>query len=526
MRIARSGPTMTNIHQENGLSLLEKQCAPVLPLIIASIATLGFGAGNPPHTPKSNADSVARTIVQLERDHSEAMENLEYLCDMIGPRLTGSPAARRASEWAAEQMHRMGLDNVHQERFEIPRGWERGPVRARIVEPVELPLTLVQNAWSGPTPVPVMGEVVVFTPQSDEDMAAAKGTLRGKVVLLSPPLVPVPEGVDQWSTPAAAGSVRAFRTAPSNAARLRTRFSAGMAVPDRERSAFIGRLSAFLASEGAAAVIRDAEKPYGLLGMVGRTTSPTSPRFTISNLEASRLHRLLKRGKVIVEIDAQSRITPGPISCYNTVGEIVGSEKPDEIVLIGAHLDSWDLAFGATDNGTGVAAVLEAARLMKTAGVRPMRTIRFVLFMGEEQGLLGSGDYVRRHQAELSRFSVVFIQDSGTGRVIGAALQERANVKTILEQEFERLRGFGLLEGKAVILAGKKGNSDHAPFDDAGVPAFELIQDHAEYGLTHHTQIDAVEVVRPDDLKQSACVLAILAFRAADRAEPYPRKAK
>ena len=223
--------------------------------------------------------------------------------------------------------------------------------------------------------------------------------------------------------------------------------------------------------------------------------------------------------KTRVEVEITNKIIPGPISVHNTVGEIRGSEKPDEFVIIGAHLDSWDLAQGTTDNGTGSCVVLEAARILAGSGVKPKRTIRFVLFTGEEQGLHGSKAYVQRHKDELPKISMALVHDTGTGKAIGLGLQGRPIIKPILEAELGSLTALGFKEINTRSMNG----SDHASFEQAGVPGFAFQQDPSEYRFTHHSQSDTLDKAREADLVQGAQVMAVMALRVADLPSLLPR---
>src|SRR2546425_2385418 len=207
--------------------------------------------------------------------------------------------------------------------------------------------------------------------------------------------------------------------------------------------------------------------------------------------------RLLKRGPVEIELEITNSFSEKPVEVYNTVAEIPGSERPGEVVILGAHLDSWDLGTGATDNGTGSMVVLEAARTLEKLGLKPRRTIRFILFSGEEQGLVGSHQYVEAHKAEMAKISGVFVHDTGTGRVQSIGLQGNYQDRELMDRVAAPLREVGLLE---LSLRSTRG-TDHASFNDAGVPGFYCIQEPAEYGKTHHSQSDTFDKVWKDDLR-------------------------
>jgi hypothetical protein len=298
----------------------------------------------------------------------------------------------------------------------------------------------------------------------------------------------------------------------------------------REQRAFRAELNDFLRTEGAVAIFMDAGKPQGLLNMTGswrgqdRASAPEPlPTLFMAHEHYSLLHRLATRpesaGRTRIELEVTNKFIPGPIIVNNTVGELRGSEKPDEYVILGAHLDSWDLGQGTTDNGTGSMVVLEAARLLVKSGIRPRRTIRFVLFTGEEEGLHGSREYVKQHKAELPRISMCLVHDTGTGKVQGIGLQGREVLKPILEAELAPLKELGVTD---INLRGM-GGSDHASFEGVGVPGFAVQQDMSEYFLTHHSQSDTLDKAHEENLVQGAKVMAVAARRVADLPLLLPR---
>jgi Zn-dependent M28 family amino/carboxypeptidase len=239
------------------------------------------------------------------------------------------------------------------------------------------------------------------------------------------------------------------------------------------------------------------------------------PMLYVTHDHYALLWRLASRpepAKTRMEVEITNTFIPGPVTVYNTVGEIRGSEKPDEFVVLGAHLDSWDLGQGTTDNGTGTCVVLETARAIMKSGVRPKRTIRFILFTGEEQGLHGSRAYVNAHKDEMARTSLAIVHDTGTGRVVAIGTQQHDNLKPIFERELRSLTALGV---KEINTRGMSG-SDHQSFDAVGVPGVMFQQDPAEYRFTHHSQSDTLDKARPEDLVQGAQVMAVMAVRFAN----------
>jgi Zn-dependent M28 family amino/carboxypeptidase len=287
-------------------------------------------------------------------------------------------------------------------------------------------------------------------------------------------------------------------------------------------------IAELLRTEGVACTLNDSGKPQGLLNMSGgwprsgndRQAREPIPSLYVSHDHYAMLYRLASRkdAKTRAEVEITNKFIPGPIAVYNTVGEIKGSEKPDEFVVVGAHLDSWDLGTGTTDNGTGSSVVLETARLLGKCGVKPKRTIRFVLFTGEEEGLYGSKEYVKLHAKEMSKTSMALVHDTGTGKVTAIGTQNLENCLPVLKKELAGLKKLGV----EINTRGVNG-SDHQSFDAVGVPGFAFQQAVAEYRLTHHSQSDTFDKARPDDLKQGAEVMAIAAMRIANLPKMLPR---
>jgi hypothetical protein len=488
-------------------------------------------------------DPVAldKKIIAEAAKGSELISNLTYLSDQIGARLTGSPALQRANEWTAERMKQIGLSNVHLEPWTIPVGWERGTAYARMIEPDNgRSILLASMGWSPGTKGKVVGDVVVVKAKNAQELSEYKGKLKNAIVLQGPPSANVRTNL----TPSAPGERRGPRGGPDGGrggpgARAGNR--GGQAPPEgpnfrrdmadwQQRMSFRRELSDFLRAEGAACIFMDSGKPQGLLNMTGSwrgndrvTAADPVPSAFVAHEHYAMLYRLATRpspARTRVELDITNRLIPGPIKVYNTVGEIPGTEKPDEVVIIGAHLDSWDLGTGTTDNGTGSCVVLDTARTLIKAGVKPKRTIRFCLFTGEEEGLYGSREYVKLHKSELPKISVCLVHDTGTGKVIGLGLQSREVLKPILEKELASLKDLGL---KDINLRGM-GGSDHASFEAAGVPGFAVQQDMSEYNLTHHSQSDTLDKVHEADLIEGVQCMAVAAVRVANLPTLLPRE--
>jgi 6-phosphogluconolactonase len=481
----------------------------------------------------SAAAALDQKVIAEVKSGNQIIPNLTYLSDVIGPRLTGSDNLKRANDWTAEKMKAYGLESVHLEGWTIPVGWERGTATARLLEPSNgRTITLAAAGWSPGTKGKVEGDVVAIKARTAADLAAYKGKLKGAIVLRGDPATvrPVTDTSNPLGRPQPGEGGR-----PAEGGGLA---SGDFSQPRFEQTQALNReMAEFLRSEGAVAELRDSGKPHGLLNMTGgwrgtdRADAPEPlPQLFVVHEHYAMLHRLATRKaeegapppRTRIELEVSNKFVPGPVKVSNTVGEIKGSEKPDEFVVVGAHLDSWDLGQGTTDNGTGTCVVLESARVlakMAKEGQRPKRTIRFILFTGEEQGLHGSRAYVRDHKDELPRISMALVHDTGTGKVTGLGLQGREAIKPVLDPE---LLGLAELGFKGTNLR-RMGGSDHASFDGAGVPGFAVQQDMPEYRLTHHSQSDTLDKANEAELIQGTQVMAVTALRVANMPQLLPR---
>ena len=484
-----------------GLCLFLTNRAPAAPLEVAP----------PPHM---IAGDVDRALIAEVKARSELMTNLEYLSDHIGGRLTGSASLEKANKWAAEKMKGYGLENVRLEPWEIPYGWERGPASMKLVEPdTGRTLLIASRGWTPGTKGKITADVVfVKNPRTTDDLKPYKGKLKGAVVLLAEPTKVAPV-TDLNYGPAAGAKKDEKRERPPS-------------------DAFVKELMGFLKAEGVACQVTDAGKPHGLLVTTGGWGADRAaaeegfPRVFMAHEHYALLHRLATRDGATtrVEVEIANTFIPGPITVYNTIGEVRGGEKPDEVVVVGAHLDSWELGSGTTDNGTGSCVVLETARAVAALakqGQRPKRTIRFCLFTGEEQGLYGSRRYVEKYKADMPKHSVALVHDTGTGKVLGFGTQGRKNIVPVLEPQLDSLKA---VDGWKGLDTGGIGGTDHLPFEGAGVPGFACRQDMDEYRLTHHTQSDTFDKAKGPNLIQGAQVMAVTAVRIANLPDLLPRK--
>src|SRR6266403_1956715 len=463
--------------------------------VVLALAVVRGGMAGAAAEEKSPFLAADAQILSEIREHSEAAANLEYLSDSIGARLTGSPQLKQANDWTRDMFAKYGAVNAHLEGWTMEHSWARGKASARIVSPTEHPLTIAAAGWSPSTPGTVTGPVVYFDAKEKKDFAKFHGKLKGAIVIYQEATSLSPSKPDD---PHAQLS-RPMQQPPPRIGEppVEDPFAAFQKTA-KERTEFWKQ-------EGVAAVLRDSNKPHGLLNMtdvsLARYDIGPIPTAFVTGEGYREIFRMLQRHlPVQVEVEMTDTIGDKPMEVYNTVAEIRGSEKPDEVVIIGGHLDSWDLGTGSTDDGTGSMAVLEAARALAKVGVKPKRTIRFVLFTGEEQGLNGSAKYADAHKDELEKISAVLVHDTGTGRVFTLGLHDNYQDRELVDEVLSPLRELKLLEPSMSRSYG----TDHLSFDEAGVPGFYCIQDPAEYRLTHHSQSDTFDKVWKDGLDQGA----------------------
>lgn len=429
---------------------------------------------------------VAPQIVRRVRSSPQFERDLQVLTDEIGGRMTGSRANQRAVAWAVEAFRRAGVDQVHTEAFTVPVGWREGTTRLAVLEPEPLPIRLVSTGWSPPTPVGgLVAELVDVGSGTAADFARVGHRVAGAIVLVHTKLL------QSW------GDL----------------FAEYLEGPDIVRRA---------ARAGARATLWMSSRPYLLLyrhtlQFDGRLAP--LPQATVAREDAERLARLLAAGqRVRVRLELANRVGPA-FSAENVVAEIRGRQQPEQVVLLGAHLDSWDLGTGALDNGCNAALVIEAARALHAVGVRPRRTLRFVLFNGEEQGMLGSWAYVRRHEGELDRLAAVVIYDAGTGRVTGYEFSGREDVLPAVNQALAPAAFYGPLRNTLDAELG----TDNFDFLLQGVPTLVAAQEPANYLINYHAFSDTFDKVDLRQLKENAALAAVTVYALAD-AETLPAR--
>jgi carboxypeptidase Q len=471
--------------------------------------------GVPRSAPAFDARSVRDTgaigfLVRAGADVAPVAKDFEYLTDVIGPRLTGGAGVRRANEWTRDKMLSYGADSAALEAWPFGIGWTRGPLTMRLLAPHERQLIAVSWGWAPGTDGPRAGDVVYVDARSRADFEARfTGKLRGAWVMAGKPF---PRANPDATDPVDSMRIDSLRKL--------------LRVPrTSEQTDFLQNEQELLAAQGIAGQINDGGKEYGLLTMSGSPDDVSPfPQVVVANSTFSEFHRLLAAGeRVRVEVNASNTFGRDTLVQWNTIGEIHGTDRASEVVLIGAHLDSWDLGTGATDNGAGAIAVLEAARLLgalKASGVRPRRSIRFVLFTGEEQGLYGSQYYALTHREELPKYQAVLVLDNGTGRITGVGLQGWDELKDLWTEMMAPISALGPLVVKSEFKTG----TDHLAFLPFGVPSFNYDQIARGYDHTHHSQADVFDQAVPKDVAQAATVMAVNAWQLANLPTRLPRR--
>lgn len=453
-------------------------CAALLMFSACALA----GAQTPAAAPPADAAALAR-VAGAGLMQSQVNTTLEELSDDIGGRVTGSPQCNAAIQWALAKMREIGLVNVHAEPWTLDHGWRRVSAEAELLAPTRHSLNVASMGWVGSTPEGGVDADVVAVNIFDlaGDMKTHAAGWRGKVLLL-----------------------RGEGQPPKNAMSVFTQLATFL------RAAHEAGAVAIIGGQGARPA---AGMDLTHTGVLGFNTVFEIPVVNMGAEDQLQIERFLDRGKPVrMHINVQNEIS-GPTPTANVVGDIPGREDPSQIVVIGGHLDSWDLAEGATDDGTGAVAALGAARAILASGERPRRTVRVVLFTGEEQGLLGSLAYVQRHRADMANHVAAIILDEGQGPIASIDVGGHDKVMGELTPLTASLRGFGNLEVDDRSSFG----TDAGPFILAGLPGINLGQDSPNYRYTHHSAVDTFDHVRPGVLIRNAAELGVLAYWAADQ---------
>ena len=516
--------------------------------------------------------SVVNQIKSEAFQNSKVMEHLQYLTDVYGPRLTGSPEFRQAADWALKRLESYGLVKGHLEKWgPFGRSWSVEQYAVEMLQPRYSLLDAAPLAWSKNTNGPVAAEVVYaslpsrnFDPdQSDKDLQTYiekyKGKLRGKIVLIS----------DELHVPSEAGSrplVRRYTEAeladiaksPEPVLRIPISLDEPLKVPEepmarleyltslpeslreqlRERGQqVLNKRNQFLNDEGVVAVLQNDGRAHDalLFGEGAGSRDPKDPQapptFVLTNEHYDRLLHLVRlKEPTRVQVSLRANQPQAAVDAQNIVAEIPGTRKPAEIVMVGAHFDSWHTGTGATDNGAGSAVMMEAVRILKALNLKMDRTVRIGLWSGEEQGLLGSKAYVKEHfgdpktmklTAEHARLSGYFNLDNGSGKIRGVYLQGNDAMRPLFERWLAPFRDLGV----TTITIRNTGGTDHLSFDTVGLPGFQFIQDPLDYfTVTHHSNMDVYDHAVAADLMQASAIIASLVYDAATRPEMLPRK--
>lgn len=437
-----------------------------------------------------NEDGTKPALVKIAGEGmlgSHAFEYLTELSDDIGARVTGSPAEKKAEEWGVAKMKAIGLENVHTEKYQIWRGWTRGTAEAELLTPVRHKLHVDAMGWTGSTPPSgEEGDIVAVNLFDLDNEIKSVSRLKGKVALV------VMKG-----------------------------------KASKEFMQLFAQFGDFLRAAGPAGVVaviggQGGGKSSGMnlthTGILGFNADFAVPVLSMIAEDQGQLERFLERGITPrARFKVQNTFTDGPVDSANVIGEIRGRENPGQILVVGGHLDSWDLAQGTTDNGSGTATVLGAADAIVRSGERPRRTIRFVLFTGEEQGLDGSFAYVKQHKAEMANHLGNLVLDSGQGLVKGFQMGGRDDLVAVFQPFANELSNFRPMQVDDKVESG----TDTLPFSIAGLPGINMNQDTTDYKVTHHSAADALEAQKPDVLTQNAMLMALAAFWIADRPERF-----
>jgi len=491
-----------------------------------------------------SGDTLAR-IRKEATERSQIMRTMHMFTDLYGPRLTGSPNHRAAAEWAVKQMTAWGLENAHLEGWDFGHpGWANERLTAHLIAPVKDALVVEALAWTPGTKGTVTAAAKqLFLPErpSQEQLtaffASQKGAVRDRIVLIGKPTVipvnltpPAKRLSDEQAAQRYGQAARPFAfptpsptpTPAPNAPRPLT----GRQVDEQ--------LDAFLKANGALVRVNDAGREFRQIRAFNNRSfdlSKVVPTVVMSNEDFGRISRILNDGtEVTLEFNIVNRTYPEGATSYNTIGEIRGTDKADEVIMLGGHLDSWHAATGATDNAIGCAIMMEAARILKALNVKPRRTIRVALWSGEEQGLLGSIAYVKEHFGSFEdkkpgyeKFGGYFNIDSGTGRVRGASVFGPPEAANIMREILAPFKDDGVV-GATASRSRRLGGSDNTSFNQAGLPGIGMGQDPIEYNShTWHTNLDTYERILEDDVKKNAMIVAWSVYQLAMSDTMLPR---
>ena len=502
-------------------------------LAAALITPMGLLAQEP-------VDQAAVNRIRAEAfDRSQVMDIASWLTDVYGPRLTNSPITTAAAQWTLQQLTSWGLSNPRTESWgPFGQGWTNERTAIQVTSPVAFPVIGYPSAWTPGTKGKVAGPVVMIRAENAADLAQYKGKLKGAIVIMEEPravqaLFNAPGSRltdEQLATMASAAPPAQGGPggAPANIDEVRRQRASAQA--------FATERTNFAVSEGVVAVLQQARGDGGTVfvsssgGSRNAETPARLPIVAIAVEHYGRIARILEKGvPVTMDLEVENTFHDANPNSFNVLADIPGTDKADEVVMLGAHFDSWHSGTGATDNAAGSAIMLEAVRILKALNLPMRRTVRIGLWTGEEQGLLGSRAYVREQfgtrdsaTAAHGKVSGYYNVDNGTGAIRGVYLQGNASVGPIFDSWMQPFADKGM---KTLTLS-NTGGTDHLAFDGVGIPGFQFIQDPVEYSTrTHHSSMDTWERLQADDLKLNAAVVAAFVYLTANRGELLPRKA-
>jgi carboxypeptidase Q len=524
--------------KNDGRRTILRKHASALAAFVVLLMVLPLAAQAP-----SQADLYA--IYQIKDEgfnRSQVMDIMSYLSDVYGPRLTNSPDIKEAAAWTTGKMNDWKLANVHLEPWgPFGRGWSNERISAQVISPRPFPLIAYAKAWTPGTNGPVTADAVLAPILKEEDIQKYRGQLKGKFILTAA----VPENPERFEP-------QAHRYTDAELAELATQPVPAAQNPEdriaqiRAQRELNLKIQKFLVEEGVAAWIEPSRGDDGTVfvqqggGRDKEKDPPTPPRVAVASENYGRIYRLLEKKKTVtMQVDIENKFYDDDLSSFNIIGEIPGTDKAkaDEVVMLGAHFDSWHSGTGATDNGAGSAVMLEAIRILKTTGVKLRRTVRIGLWTGEEQGLLGSAAYVKQHFGdrnaedpatklikilpEHAKLDAYYNIDNGTGKIRGVYLQGNGMVAPIFSAWMAPFHDLGM----NTLTIRNTGGTDHLSFDGVGLPGFQFIQDPMDYDTrTHHSNMDVYERIQEPDMRQMAVIVASFVYLTANRDEMIPRK--
>jgi carboxypeptidase Q len=489
----------------------------ILPFALLSVVVSAQSGGDHQTLAKIRAEGL---------QHSQVAPVFETLTVDIGPRLTASPAHKRAAEFMRDRLTADGLSNVHLEPWSFGRGWTLEKLTVEMVEPRYLPLIGYADGWSASTPAEIVAAPVMAAGKTPEEIGAMRDRLKGAIVMTQPIMTAFvrkdrPQPTDPGYAPNSAAYATSVGQRPPRA---------GQETPQQRAQ----RLAQAFREAGAGVLLKPSAGEHGTVFVTGRDGGPGAvPTVTLSAEHYNMIARMLDRHvPVKLRVNVQTKFYDQDAGhAYNVIAELPGSDPAlrDEVVMLGAHLDSWHTGVGATDNADGATTMVEAMRILKAIGVQPRRTIRIGLWGGEEQGLLGSKAWVEQHlagdanRAAREKFDVYFNIDNGTGKIYGFYLQDNRGVQALFDAWLAPLKDLGARKNTMEPI----GSTDHLSFIDAGVPGFNPIQDYVDYDVrTHHTNMDTNERLQESDIQQAAIVMATFAYQCAMADQKIPRPSK